>query len=88
MALERALAKVRMKREYHISIDLNHHVFHFCEGHFALSKVTVDIVASLKHIHNRGLAAQHLPNLLPTALVLLDAVYSSLWLVMLILSRR
>ena len=44
-----------------------------------LNKITVDAIISPKHIGERELAAQHLLNIMPTDLVLLDRGYPACW---------
>jgi len=51
-----------------------------------LNKVTVDALIKPKHIGERDLAAQHLLNIMPTDLVLLDRGYPAWWLFALIIS--
>jgi len=51
-----------------------------------LNKVTVDALIKPKHIGERDLAAQHLLNIMPTDLVLLDRGYPAWWLFALITS--
>ncbi len=51
-----------------------------------LNKITVDALISPKHIGERELAAQHLLNIMPTDLVLLDRGYPAWWLFALITS--
>jgi len=51
-----------------------------------LNKITVDALISPKHIGERDLAAQHLLNIMPTDLVLLDRGYPAWWLFALITS--
>jgi len=51
-----------------------------------LNKITVDAIISPKHIGERELAAQHLLNIMPTDLVLLDRGYPAWWLFALITS--
>jgi hypothetical protein len=51
-----------------------------------LNKITVDALISPKHIGERELAAQHLLNIMPTDLILLDRGYTAWWLFALITS--
>lgn len=51
-----------------------------------LNKITVDALISPKHIGERELAAQHLLNIMPSDLVLLDPGYPAWWLFALITS--
>jgi hypothetical protein len=51
-----------------------------------LNKITVDALISPKHIGERDLAAQHLLNIMPSDLVLLDPGYPAWWLFALITS--
>lgn len=51
-----------------------------------LNKITVDALISPKHIGERDLAAQHLLNIMPTDLILLDRGYPAWWLFALIIS--
>jgi len=51
-----------------------------------LNKITVDALISPKHIGERELAAQHLLNIMPTDLILLDRGYPAWWLFALITS--
>jgi len=51
-----------------------------------LNKITVDALIRPKHIGERDLAAQHLLNIMPTDLVLLDRGYPAWWLFALITS--
>jgi len=51
-----------------------------------INKITVDALISPKHIGERDLAAQHLLNIMPTDLVLLDRGYPAWWLFALITS--
>jgi hypothetical protein len=51
-----------------------------------LNKITVDALISPKHIGERELAAQHLLNIMPSDLVLLDPGYPAWWLFALIIS--
>ena len=51
-----------------------------------INKITVDALISPKHIGERDLAAQHLLNIMPTDLVLLDRGYPAWWLFVLITS--
>ena len=51
-----------------------------------LNKITVDAIISPKHIGERELAAQHLLNIMPTDLLLLDRGYPAWWLFALITS--
>ena len=51
-----------------------------------LNKITVDALIRPKHIGERELAAQHLLNIMPTDLILLDRGYPAWWLFALITS--
>ncbi|MBU0768572.1 MAG: IS4 family transposase [Proteobacteria bacterium] len=51
-----------------------------------LNKITVDALIKPKHLGERDLAAQHLLNIMPTDLVLLDRGYPAWWLFALITS--
>jgi Transposase DDE domain len=53
-----------------------------------LNKITVDALISPKHIGERELAAQHLLNIMPTDLILLDRGYPAWWLFALIISMN
>ena len=53
-----------------------------------LNKVTVDAIIKPKSVGERELAAQHLLNVMPNDLVLLDRGYPAWWLFNLILSME
>jgi hypothetical protein len=53
-----------------------------------LNKMTVDALIKPKHIGERELAAQHLLNVMPNDLILLDRGYPAWWLFNLILSMQ
>ena len=52
-----------------------------------LNKVTIDAIISAYHVGERELLRQHMFNLMPNALVLLDRGYPAYWIFNLILSR-
>ena len=51
-----------------------------------LNKISIDAIISPKHIGERELAAQHLLNIVPNDLILLDRGYPAWWLFALITS--
>jgi hypothetical protein len=50
------------------------------------NKITVDAIIKLKHIGERELVAQHMLNVMPNDLILLDRGYPAWWLFKLVLS--
>jgi len=53
-----------------------------------LNKITIDAIITPKHIGERELAAQHMLNVMPDDLILLDRGYPAWWLFQLILSMN
>ena len=53
-----------------------------------LNKITIDALITPKHIGERELAAQHMLNVMPNDLILLDRGYPAWWLFQLILSMN